>query len=185
MAVNSQLETSGSSRTSRDVSNDLDRLLLLHLRGLATLAVTDTATAQAEGYRQSKFVDIEIWTRSGDTRGFKNAPGVEDLRGLWVVQVDDPESRLSQLRSKHPAILLETGPTLSFALAKAKLIDEVCLSITQTGSEAEAYQVLTDFIKNFEFNQPVLSQNLWLQGTLFVRLKLKTAWRGVEGLESI
>lgn len=171
MVCDTSLQTFGDSKTSDDISTPLDRSLLLHLRKLSDLAITDVATAEAERYKQSKFVDIEIWTRSGNNRGFHSQEANGELHEMMVVHVEDAASRVSDLLEIHKSILLETGLTLSTALASGKVIDEACITITKARHEAEALETLRDMQAKIGLEYLTRRTQLWLDETLFARLQ--------------
>ena len=169
MVANSSLQTSGVSRSSADVSTRLDRQLLKHLRSLADIAVTDVATAIAESYRPSKLVELEIWTKSGDARGLEDVSAGE-FRPLRVQQIDDAVVRLQTLRQTHSSILLETGPTVTKALASAQEIDEACLTVTQAEDQDAAISSLETFANRIGLDYLKKIETVWLDQALFARL---------------
>ncbi len=171
MVSNADLQTFGESKTSGDVSTALDRELLIHLRKLSDLAITDTATAVAEGYKRSKHVDIEVWTKSGNRRGLSDLPAANELRELKVVQVEDEAARLSDLLKVRKGILLETGLNLTKIIAAQQLIDEACLTITGALDEAEAVAALFKMQTEIGLHYLPKPSQLWLDQTLFTRLE--------------
>ena len=171
MVADAGLQTFGESKTSGDVSTALDRELLIHLRKLSDLAITDTATAVAEGYKQSKHVDIEVWTKSGQKRGLSDMPATSELRELKVVQVEDEAARLNELLALREAILLETGLTLTKIIAAQQLIDEACITITGAVDEAEAVAALLEMQAEIGLHYLPKHSQLWLDQTLFTRLE--------------
>ncbi len=171
MVADANLLTFGNSETSRDVSTPLDRALLLEFRRMSDLVITDAATASAEGYKQSKIVEIEIWTKTGNFRGIKNEAATDELHALGVVQIEDESKRLHELLQLHKSILLETGLTLSAVLAKKKLIDEACISITAAASETKALVALEKMQAKIGLGYLNQQSHVWLDMTLFARLE--------------
>ena len=171
MVCNTSLQTFGDSKTSDDISTPLDRSLLLHLRKISDLAITDVATAEAESYRQSKFVDIEIWTKSGNARGIQSKEANGELHAITVVHVEDAASRVSELFGLHKSILLETGLTLSTVLASGQVIDEACITVTRARHEAEALETLQNLQTKLGLQYLTRRSQLWLDETLFARLQ--------------
>jgi riboflavin biosynthesis pyrimidine reductase len=169
MVANSNLQTSGVSRSSSDVSNSLDRELLKHLRSMADIAVTDVATALAEGYRPSKLVEIEIWAKSGNSRGIEDRPAGE-FKQFKVKQVDDAVERLQALKKTHSSILLETGPTVTMLLAGAQSVDEACLTVTKAPDQVSAMSSLETFAMQIDLDYLKTIDSVWLENTLFARL---------------
>lgn len=164
------LNTFGDSKTSDDVSTPLDRSLLLHLRKMSDLVITDAATAEAESYKQSKFVDIEIWTKSGNARGIQNRSATDELHAMMVVDVENAAGRLDDLLATHKSILLETGLTLSSTLASRQLVDEACITVTRAHNEPEALEVLQSMQAKIGLDYLTKRSQVWLDETLFCRL---------------
>jgi riboflavin biosynthesis pyrimidine reductase len=171
MVCDTRLQTFGDSKTSDDVSTPLDRALLLHLRKVSDLAITDAATAVAEHYKQSKFVDIEIWTKTGFTRGLQNLAATAELGQLTVKHVEDVASRVTDLLAIRQSILLESGLTLSKELASKNLIDEACITITRASHEPEALITLQNLQSKIGLNYLTRGSHVWLEETLFARLQ--------------
>jgi riboflavin biosynthesis pyrimidine reductase len=168
MAANGNLETSGQTGSSSDVSNELDRALLVHLRKLSDLAITDVATAQAESYKPSKLVQIEIWSKSGDFRGLGDLRG--DHKNFDVLKVDDLKSRMRELRGKHESILVEAGATLSRKLADEREIDSAAITITGASNELGALAALEQLKSHLGLGYLKALETTWMQGSLFARL---------------
>ena len=171
MVANAGLQTFGESKTSGDVSTTLDRELLIHLRKLSDLAITDTATAVAEGYKQSRHVDIEVWTKSGNRRGISDLAATGELHELKVVHVKDEADRLNELLPLRNGILLETGLTLTKIIAGQGLIDDACITITGAPDEAEAIAALFEMQANIGLQYLAIHSQLWIDPTLFTRLE--------------
>lgn len=171
MVCDTGLQTFGDSKTSDDVTTALDRSLLLHLRKMADLAITDAATAEAESYKQSKFVDIEIWTKSGNARGIQTRSATSELHAVTVVHIEDAAGRLDDLLATHKSILLETGLTLSTALASEKLVDEACITVTRAQNEPEALEALKHMQTTIGLEYLTQRSQVWVDETLFTRLQ--------------
>lgn len=129
----------GVSNSSRDVSNELDRQLLIRLRSLADVIVTDAATARSENYRPSKWVPIQIWSKSG------NFDGLIARDGLTLHHISNALEKLKKLVRENPRVLLEAGPTLTRVFAMANLIDELKLTLTGVSRDMDA-KLLSDEI---------------------------------------
>lgn len=169
--TNQDLAATGPDRSSRSISNEHDRQLLVHLRGQSTLVVTDAATAQAERYRASKIVDIEIWSRTGNFRGFENQAETSASRSVRTLQLEDPLLRLNQLRLQGQRVLLETGPTLTRQIAQLNVVDEVCLTVTGVGSIADGERLAREWLTLMRFANLRLISSLEVEGTLFTRFQ--------------
>lgn len=130
--TNQNGEFVGATGSSRDLSNPADLELLKRLRALADVVITDAATARKERYRPSKLAPISVWSKSGDFTGLVSADGFS------LHQIDDPIAELEVISKETPAVLLETGPTLTARLGSAKVIDELKLTVTNAATESEA-----------------------------------------------
>lgn len=155
--IDSNGRFSGDDGSSRSISNDEDRELLIALRTKADLIVVDAATARLEQYRAPKFKSaLAIFSSSGD---FTNIPAVEDsevpiylftgiaspLRAAnpnaIVIPVTEApfEGFLEWAKSRSfDAILLETGPTLTAKAFASGIVRQS--AITRTGFSPEANQ---------------------------------------------
>ncbi|MEO0024565.1 MAG: hypothetical protein RL196_1006 [Actinomycetota bacterium] len=144
----------GVSGTSNDVSNELDRALLVELRKQADVIVTSGATARAENLRASKHAPIFVLTLSGRIDGLKRLLSSPDCKPVSLVVPAQIESetrhtlehaglsaRVIGLQSLDPAsvkafllnegmqcILLEFGPMLAQLWLNAAAINEICLT---------------------------------------------------------
>ena len=171
MVCDTGLQTFGDSKTSDDVSTPLDRWLLMHLRKMSDLAITDAATAQAERYKQSKFVDIEIWTKSGNARGIQTRSATSEFHAITVVHIEDAAGRIDDLLATHKSILLEAGLTLSSTLASRQLIDEACITVTRAQNEPEALEALKHMQTTIGLEYLTQRSQVWVDETLFTRLQ--------------
>ncbi|MEN9714426.1 MAG: hypothetical protein RLZZ164_1090 [Actinomycetota bacterium] len=104
----------GPDGTSHSLSNSVDRQLLIEARKVSSLIVTDVATAVAENYRASKYAPIEIWSKSGNDRGFipEQPTGTEPISFVAIRNLEVEIDRANEERT-----LLECGPTLAAAMA--------------------------------------------------------------------
>ena len=171
MVIDAGLNTSGVSNTSDDVSNQLDRSLLLHLRSLSDLAITDVATAIAENYRPSRLLPIEVWSKSGDFRGLVSIEPADDKLGLRLRTVEDTSVTLQNLLAESGSLLLETGATLTSQLASQELIDFAALTVTRASDENSALDALSAFSKQAGFDYLNLESHNWVDSTLFARFR--------------
>lgn len=171
MVIDSKMRLFGDSKTSKDVSNETDRALLMHLRSLADLIITDAATAAAEKYRASKFCDIEIWSKSGDFRGLEETPGRDSRHAISLQRITDAASRVKSLRLSRNSILLETGQSLTTKLAESQLIDFASISVTGADSAESAAAALDQFAKRMGLNYLSHVDQDWFNETLFARFQ--------------
>lgn len=164
LAVGAQGTVAGVTGTSKDVSNELDRALLVELRKHADVILTSGATARAENLRASKHAPIFVLTLSGRIDGLERLLSSPDCKPVSLVVPTQIESetrhilehaglsaRVIGLQSLDPAsvkafllhegmqcILLEFGPMLAQLWLNAAAIDEICL--TTSGVELGAVQ---------------------------------------------
>lgn len=130
MVIDCKANSVGVDGTSKLLSSDADRAVLLHLRKISGLIVTDLATAKAENYRPSKFTDIEVWSKSGNFGEFQKREPTGDNKGLRLVHTPSLPLAVKRAKLLSPNLLFETGPTVSAMLASENLIDEFCLTVT-------------------------------------------------------
>ena len=155
--VNQSGASYGLSGASADVSSDLDRLLLGKLRSLSDVIVTSGATARAEKYKSSKHAPIAIFTSSGDLDAVPAIQGTQYSTPIVVTSVahaKEVEEQLADVDAKvtsydgaaawpvgvagvlaHDGFqspILESGLASLRAFVSANVIDEICLTITQS-----------------------------------------------------
>lgn len=158
-AVNQSGASYGLSGASADVSSDLDRLLLGKLRSLSDVIVTSGATARAEKYKSSKHAPIAIFTATGDLDVVPAIQGTQYSTPIVITseaQVKEIEDQLADVDAKVTAydgvsdwpvgvaaVLAHDGfqsPILESGLASlrefvaADVIDEICLTVTQSSA---------------------------------------------------
>jgi len=171
MVIDVELQTSGANKTSNDVSNELDRALLLHLRGLSDLAITDVATASLEKYKSSRLLPIEVWSKSGNFRDLTSIAPAEGRRGLRLRTVTDLSSTIRELLEGYESILLETGFTLTKQLAQEQLIDHAAVTVTGAADVDSALNSLSKFSRLAGLEYLKFESHVWLENTLFARFQ--------------
>lgn len=118
--------TADPSGSSRGISNPDDRQLLLHLRTLADVVLTDGETARLERYKVPKTSDLAVFTR----KGYVPEPGNSNHR---LIEISDETlaGAVDVLKTLgYRRILLEAGPNLLRSSWQA--FDELCLTNTAT-----------------------------------------------------
>lgn len=120
----------GASGSSRDLSTPEDRAMLIRLRSVSDVIVTDAATARREAYKPSKWAEIEVWSESG------NFQGVDPQ--LKQKQISNLEASVDFLSTSKLAVLLETGPTLTRKIAQLEAIDQLRLTVVGVANQVEA-----------------------------------------------
>jgi len=111
--------------SSRGISNALDRELLLEVRLVADVVVTDGETARREGYRVPKSCDLAVITRTG----YAPVPGLSKKHYVEL-RTSPAEAIRELLKSGYQKILIECGPSLVAEMISAGLIDQLCLTNT-------------------------------------------------------
>ncbi len=156
LAVDSEGSVAGVTGSSNDVSNQLDRTLLVALRKQSDIIVTSGATARVENLRASKYAPIAVLSESGRLDGLERLLTTDDALPVTLI-VPTPvaaQTRVALLNARLSAkvvglpnlepssvrffleqegfkkILLEVGPTLVQLWLTAGAIDEVCLTTT-------------------------------------------------------
>lgn len=171
MVIDRDLRTSGRSGTSRDISNSLDRELLVRLRKLSDIVITDAVTAQAENYRPSAWVPIQVWSKTGRFGELVTVAASEAKQSLELVQVSNLEEQVDQIRQAFQSILLETGPTLSRELAKLGEIDELCLTISEINDADIATKTALAFCDSLNLFGFEVSTLQIVNGTSYLQLR--------------
>ena len=158
-AVNQSGASYGLSGASADVSSDLDRLLLGKLRSLSDVIVTSGATARAEKYKSSKHAPIAIFTTSGDLDAVPAIQGTQYFTPIVITDKSHSKTVQDLLADVDANVtaydgaaswpvgvagvlthegfqspILESGLVSLRAFMTANVIDEICLTITQSGA---------------------------------------------------
>lgn len=147
----------GQDGTSRFLSNEVDRQLLIQLRQLADLIVTDASTARAERYKASKHAPIEVWSRSGNFAGISE--------GLTFRITDNPNDQIRNFDGQ--AILLETGPTLTAILGHGMAVDELKLTVTGAKNQSDAREAAQKAISHLNLGYLSKSEQEYLKPCWF------------------
>jgi riboflavin biosynthesis pyrimidine reductase len=122
--------TSDANGSSRGISNSDDRDLLLHLRSLADVLLTDGETARLERYKIPKNSDLAVFTR----KGYVPETGTSEHRLIEIAD-ESLANAIDVLKTLgYQRILIEAGPNLLRDSWHA--FDELCLSNT-SGSTAD------------------------------------------------
>jgi riboflavin biosynthesis pyrimidine reductase len=171
MVIDANAQTSGKDGSSRSLSHAADKELLKHLRSISGLIITDAATAAAEQYRPSKFAPIQIWSKTANFRGFRDIPAEAGLQALTVKHTDDLDLAVAEASLLTRRLLFETGPTVSALLAKANLIDELCLTVTGFSNESEAGALALQFAKKLGLGQMNIFEPTKLEDSYFFVLR--------------
>jgi riboflavin biosynthesis pyrimidine reductase len=171
MVIDRHLRTSGHSGTSRDISNSLDRELLVRLRKLSDIVITDAETAQVENYRPSAWAPIQVWSKTGQFGELVTVAASEEKQSLELVQVSNLEAQVTHTRQAFQSILLESGPTLSRELAKLGEIDELCLTVSEVDDADMAAKVALAFCDSLSLIGFELSKLQIIDGTSYLQLR--------------
>jgi riboflavin biosynthesis pyrimidine reductase len=141
----------GSNGSSRDISNSLDRALILRLRELSDVYVTGGKTYRTEGYRIPKLRKLAVITTQPSSLP----------NGVLAFGAETAIDGLKSLGYRY--ILLEVGPSLAARYLTSDLVDEFCLTIPN-GLEADARKTVESLGSNLD-----LVSETTIEGTLFTR----------------
>lgn len=168
----------GADGSSRSISNEQDRKLLIALRSAADLVGVDAATARTEQYKSLQSgTPLAIFSRTGN---FESIPAVEAPSSqvflFSPVPYKPPKSNknLNMVRLEGEfldeflawskklglrSLLLETGPTLTKLFHRAKLVSESALTITGEPSDSTTESVQNPFDSNAELASMAKSED--------------------------
>lgn len=184
---------SNVSSTSEEATNSIDRFFLKAIRSVSDVIITTGQTARAEQLHSSRFAPLAILTSHPNdleipatsihslqsviicsatqlTREYLNS----DIKFLLLDSSDTVtavKQIIQELQSISP--LLEVGTFTATQLASAHLMDEVCLSVTGTKSEAQATKLAKDFLDSINVRGKLIqlleSENTYLFKYLALR----------------
>ena len=141
----------GATGSSRDISNSLDRSLIIRLRQLSDVFVTGGNTYRIEKYRKPSISKLAVISSS------------QMILPDGVIRLE-LENALDKLNSTgFRRILLEVGPSLAKYFLEKNLVDEFCLTIPN-GSEPDAAKVCKSLGASL-----VLASTVKIDDTLFTR----------------
>lgn len=143
----------GVTGSSRDISNSLDRELIIHLRDLSDIYVTGGNTFRNEKYRIPTKGRLAVITRKPTLLP----------EGVLKLELGSALRTLDSLGFKN--ILLEVGPELARHFLGRNLVDEFCLTIPN-GTIDDAFGVIEKLGGHLG-----LIKKTYVQNTLF------TQWR--------
>ncbi len=120
--MSSQGEWADENGSSRGISNQLDRNVLIHLRRNFSAVLTGGNTARTEGYRKSDRFKTYVVTRPGSL----TPAGLERIEPRDLLSL---KANIELISKKHLGLLVEAGPTLLRTLAGLQLIDRIYLTV--------------------------------------------------------
>jgi riboflavin biosynthesis pyrimidine reductase len=153
--INNRGSFTGVDGSSRSITTEDDKALMIALRSAADLVIVDAATARKERYKSpSSLANLAIFSRSGD---FDQIPAVADAAtktflftpepdtapigvNLTTVRIsDDPFAGFSDWSSKvgFCSMLLEAGPTLTAMAFASGLVSESALTLVPAQKHLE------------------------------------------------
>lgn len=148
-----------STGSSRGISNELDRDLLLHLRTLADVVVTDGETARRENYRVPKACDLAVITRIG----YSPVVGESTRKYLEFIG-HSPAAVIRELLSEgYSRILLETGPNLVRELVGQNLVNQLCMTNTNGSIPVLEQLGVQDWVEEFSLTIGDTRFGAWAQ----------------------
>ena len=146
-----------SKGSSRGISNELDRSLIVHLRSLSDVYVTGGNTARNEAYKVKEKPALAVITATD-----YELPGAIMLTPPAGVSAF-PWVLATLTNRGFERILLEVGPSLAKEFLAGDLVDEFCLTLP-SGTLELAEKVLEDFHSSLN-----LYSSEEIDGTLFTR----------------
>lgn len=157
MIANREGHFIGPNGSSREISNLVDRELILRLRALSDVYVTGGKTFRNERYKVPKNGTLAVITSKPS-----DLPSEVIVLGPYS---DQPAARaLSNLQNlDFQKILLEVGPKLAKQFLQADLIDEFCLTVPN-GTAEDASEIATGL-----GSQLKLMEMITIEETLFTR----------------
>jgi riboflavin biosynthesis pyrimidine reductase len=163
-AIDTSGNSFGASGSSFDVSTDLDRQLLGKLRALSDVIVTSGKTARAEKYRSSKHAPIAIFTSSGDLDAVPAIQGTQYFTPIVLTPrsrkefveeaLSDVDVRVLAFEDQgkaekwpvaieelihhegYQSPILESGQNTLRQFIANGIVNEICISITNSGTSA-------------------------------------------------
>lgn len=127
----------GPNGSSRDLSNEIDRMALINYRSQASVVVTDAATARRERYERSVHAPLLIISRTGDFSGIPAMAGLgRQGQPALSVTADAGSLDLRAMAANNgwSRVLLETGPTTSELLISSGEVDSLVLTVPSAES---------------------------------------------------
>lgn len=147
----------GPKGSSREISNELDRSLIIKLRDYCDVYVTGGNTFRSEGYKVPKSRALAVITRHP-----ANLPdGVIGISSNSSNLAANSIKKLGELGFER--VLLEVGPSLAAQFFKDDAIDEFCLTLVG-GTTADAASVAKSLGCHLK-----LESAFNIEGTLFTR----------------
>lgn len=168
MVIDSNVQTAGPDGSSRSISSASDRALLLHLRSLSGLIITDAATAATEHYKPSKFAPIEIWSKTANFRGLEAATANDQKHAVDLVQSSELTSAVQNATKKTRKLLFETGKTVSALLGALGLIDQLCLTVSGASTPEHAQELASTFVAELNLNDFQITNSTQIDGSSFL-----------------
>lgn len=134
MIANQNGQFVGPNGSSRDISNVVDRELILRLRAISDVYVTGGNTFRNERYRVPRNGNLAVITN----RASEFPP---EVIALGPYSNELAAHALTELKHHDfKKILLEVGPKLAQQFLRANLIDEFCLTVPG-GTSEEATEI--------------------------------------------
>ncbi len=112
----------GPDGSSRSISNEIDKTVLVHLRRKSRALVVGGNTARNEGYKPSERFETFVFTGDPDSL----ATG---LKPLQFDDVSDLKVQLVEMLQRYGQILIEAGPSLLKKLIATGEVDYLCLTV--------------------------------------------------------
>ncbi|MEY4349569.1 MAG: RibD C-terminal domain [Actinomycetota bacterium] len=108
--------------SSRGISNQIDRQVLVHLRHRTRAVLVGGNTARTESYRKDARFDTYVLTNS-------TAELNDGLISITASNDQELSELVTDICNQHEGLLVEAGPNLVSKLAALNALDYLCLTI--------------------------------------------------------
>ena len=184
---NNVISPIGDSVNSDFLSNDLDRMLLRHIRSVSDLIVTSGLTARLENLKASRFAPMLILTKSRETfsipaleHNSTNAVYItqplgteyknEKAMAIGMVDATSVEFCESFCRlNEFSHVVIESGPSIAREFVAADLLNEIDITVTKTPQKSRAMSEAESFLSDLGVGKAELLQTLKHEDTWFFR----------------
>ena len=134
------LDENGSSR---GISNELDRELLVHLRNQYRAVLIGGNTARRENYTSTDRFETYVVSAEGSL-----TPA--DLNRVQPTDLQNLAENIEHIRKMHGGVLVEAGPSLISKLLQIEALDVIYLTVIGNGADFNLLVLNAFGLKNFK-----------------------------------
>ena len=186
---NHVISTKRVSPNSDSLTNELDRLILKHIRSVSDLIVTSGNTARRENLKASRYAPMLVLTRTKDKFSF-HALEQQSTKPVYITQtlgteypnqnavaiglVDSTAVEFSESfchLNKFSHVVLESGPTVAREFAAGALLSEIDITVTKTIEGSRAMSEAESFLSVLGVESYERLQTLNHEDTWFLRFR--------------